>query len=269
MIRSLNRVLKFLNLRIVKLDYYDSLTRDHHIYHSSFLVQEKLELLNRTEHLSFSRDTVQYSKTSSAQFGQDVWILGVFGSKHSGFFVEIGANNGFDLSNTLLLEKLGWDGILVEANPTITFGARKAKFVRRAVTGKTGDIVLLDVTKESMFSKLSEVPVSMPQHSEVVERFMIQTISLQDLLKEFHAPQVIEYISIDIEGGELDLLQNFDFSSFNVLAWSIETISAESLNSISGLMSGNGYKMVQLAHGVDAWFLKEGLLSHGQNSNQW
>jgi len=62
------------------------------------------------------------------------------------------------------------------------------------------------------------------------------------------------------------VLLKFDFSSSNVLAWSVETISVESLNDVSRIMSRHGYKMVQLAHGVDAWFVKEGLLDHEQHS---
>lgn len=73
--------------------------------------------------------------------------------------------------------------------------------MRSAVTGTTGDSVSFDATHESTFSKLSAVPVSMPQHAEGVERFMISTISLHDLLRENNAPQTIEYIFIDIEGG--------------------------------------------------------------------
>jgi len=107
MLTLVNRVLKFLNLRIIRLDHFVSLTRDHQIYHLSFLSQEKLELLSQTEQLIVSRENVQFSKSSYAQFGQDLWILSVIGFKPEGFFVEIGANNGFDLSNTLLLEQLG------------------------------------------------------------------------------------------------------------------------------------------------------------------
>ena len=53
-----------------------------------------------------------------SQIGQDKWVYSVIGDKKKGYFIEIGAANGIDLSNTFFFEKtLQWDGICVEPNP--------------------------------------------------------------------------------------------------------------------------------------------------------
>ena len=58
-----------------------------------------------------------YENSFHAQNGEDRWLDAYFGAKRSGFFVEIGAFDGYNLSNTFHFEQLGWTGILVEPDP--------------------------------------------------------------------------------------------------------------------------------------------------------
>ena len=61
-----------------------------------------------------------------SQVGQDEWVVSFFSSKGDGYFLDIGAHNGVDLSNTYYLEKeLQWNGICVEADPYIFEDLRK------------------------------------------------------------------------------------------------------------------------------------------------
>jgi hypothetical protein len=55
------------------------------------------------------------------QAGQDYWVIGeVFNERRGGYFVDIGAHDGVELSNTFLLEKrYGWTSVCVEANPRV------------------------------------------------------------------------------------------------------------------------------------------------------
>ena len=79
--------------------------------------------------------------------------------KRNGFFVEFGACNGFDLSNTLLLEKdFGWNGILCE--PVLTWKKdliinRNSILDFRCVWKKSGETLELIVPKEPEFSRIS------------------------------------------------------------------------------------------------------------------
>ena len=72
-----------------------------------------------TKH-KYSRLILMYLKNDHefySQLGQDLFVLIELGNKKEGFFIEIGAGDGFYLSNTYLLEKnFGWTGILVEPN---------------------------------------------------------------------------------------------------------------------------------------------------------
>src|SRR5688572_29398394 len=54
-------------------------------------------------------------RKSRSEYGQDLLVLSQLDFKRSGYFVEFGATNGVDISNTYLLEsEFGWNGILAE-----------------------------------------------------------------------------------------------------------------------------------------------------------
>ena len=51
------------------------------------------------------------TKKNYSQLDQDLWILSKFDTDYKGFYIEIGANDGVALSNSLLLEENGWEGV--------------------------------------------------------------------------------------------------------------------------------------------------------------
>jgi hypothetical protein len=68
-----------------------------------------------TLHNEHARLLLRYYKRTKAQLRQDLFVLSQLNFKEHGFFVELGATNGIDWSNTYLMEKeLGWTGILAE-----------------------------------------------------------------------------------------------------------------------------------------------------------
>jgi len=101
-----NSLAKF-NLRILSLDAYNQ-TQKNARYREIF---ELLSVVNK-ESLS---NLVKNIALSKALLLQDLFVLSELNFKRGGFFVEFGATNGIDLSNTFLLEnKYDWTGILSE-----------------------------------------------------------------------------------------------------------------------------------------------------------
>ena len=185
-------------------------------------------------------------KISRSQLGADIFALDFLNFKEKGFFIECGAGDGFNLSNTLLLEKsFGWKGILVEPNKqfhsTIQNG-REAVFEGRLLSGETGHLVEFS---EIEIGELSGITKSLGVDAKYEKRrYLVESISLRDLLLFHHAPSEIDYFSLDVEGHEYEILKNFDFSEFQFRVISVEHNFSESRNLIYDLLISKGYRRV-------------------------
>jgi len=154
----------------------------------------------------------------SSQIGQDSWILDKV--VNPGFFVDIGAYDGVAFSNTLRLEQAGWTGICAEPLPSMFDAMVKARDCtcrRVAVHSRSGEALRFRVSE--MDSGIEAYLPSVPNDWPAIE---VQTISLNDLLEQDGAPSRIDYISLDTEGSELEILSTFDFDRWNVANWTVE-----------------------------------------------
>jgi FkbM family methyltransferase len=196
---------------------------------------------------------------------QDLWALCESDFKRDGFFVEIGAANGFGGSTTYLLEKhFGWQGILAEANP-VHFERlaelRSSSICRKAVHKRSGETLeFWHVPDHPGLASLAEYALN-DMHAATRQRahvpIMVETISLNDLLSSFGAPRVIDYINIDTEGSEYDILCAFDFDYYDVHLFSVEHNYSASEQRVTNLLSERGYRRVfpKLSR-IDGWFVR-------------
>lgn len=207
-----------------------------------------------------------YNAHSFSQLQQNRWVLSELANKGGGFFVEIGAFDGKKLSNTYLLEKeFGWTGILVEPNPTqhqAIRSNRSAVLDTRPVDARSGVTVTMRFVSEvpelsSMASK-----AHLDKHAEARSRDSIEidqeTVSLVELLEQHNSPENIDYISIDTEGNEFDILSTFDFLRYQVRLFSVEHNHTSAEHKIDSLMEERGYKRVfrELSQ-FDAWYKRK------------
>ena len=173
-----------------------------------------------------------------SQLGQDRWAATfAFPSSDDNrqrYFVEVGAADGLELSNTYALERyLGWRGLCIEASPMSVeaLGSNRQCTVVDAVVGaRTGEIVRFTSFSDEarrFFSGVAEnlyynkfgnaeednhrlmnsiggIRSSISDGGVVVERF---TESLADLLDRHGAPQFVDFLSLDCEGLEADVLE--------------------------------------------------------------
>lgn len=206
---------------------------------------------------------------SGSQLKQDLFVISELESKRDGFFVEFGACDGILFSNTHLLEKeLGWNGILAE--PARVFHEqlplnRNCAVDFRCVWSKTGE--LLDFSEASAgemstiageFSKISDISAN--GHRKETCCYQVSTVSLNDLLSQHGAPKDIDYISIDTEGSEYNILSAFDFDAYSVSIFTIEHNWEEtpSRKNVYNLMTSKGYKRKFESYSRwDDWYLKD------------
>jgi FkbM family methyltransferase len=171
--------------------------------------------------------------------------------KKGGYFVEFGATNGIDLSNTYLLEtEFSWTGILAEP-------ARVWERELRA-NRPTTVIETLCVWKDSNSSlvfnetdspELSTVDSFSNKDSHRNSRregrkYEAKTITLRDLLIKHHAPKYVDYLSVDTEGSEFEILNAFNFDEFSFGVISVEHNFTPQRELIFALLTSNGYKRI-------------------------
>jgi len=205
---------------------------------------------------------------SHAQLRQDIFVLSELNYKKNGYFVEFGATNGLDLSNTYLLEtQYNWTGILAE--PAIRWHAelsknRTAKIDKRCVWRYTGETLIFNETDSPELSTLDSFS-SCDGHAQAREggkKYSVKTVSLEDLLTENHAPNFIDYLSIDTEGSEFDILENFDFQRYKFRVITCEHNYSPMREKLSALFQKNGYqkKYENVSKFDDWWVLKQNVV---------
>jgi len=158
---------------------------------------------------------------SKSQLNQDINVIKFYNKQKNGFFVEIGASDGIELSNTYLLEKqYNWKGICVEPIPynynKLIKNRPKSICCNNAVYNISDIVVKFDIANN--YDLLSGISEHIDQHKIKVDEnkttIEVKTISLNDLLDKYNAPKFIEYLSLDTEGSEYEILKTFNFNKY-------------------------------------------------------
>jgi FkbM family methyltransferase len=196
---------------------------------------------------------------SNAQIFQDYWALIECRSKRGGYFVEFGAADGLELSNTLLLERrFGWSGLLAEPNRTNVAALRRNRSCAVSdayVWSESG--TQLEFLQDGYLSTGSQFESLQNRHAPVT-RVRVNTTSLVDLLLSFQAPREIDFMSIDTEGSEFDILSHFDFDRFNVFCISVEHNYGPRRQDLFDLLSSNGYRRrFEAISRFDDWYVRD------------
>lgn len=168
-----------------------------------------------------------------------------------GFYVDVGCNHPVKLSNTLTLYFAGWRGINIDANPAVVERMRRLR---------PGDVVVCSLVGQPgashefvMFAQ-DELSTADPLFAErwaksadVVQRVALQSRSLTDILREHGAPAAFEFLNIDVEGMELEVLQSLDFTQFQprLIALEIHGFDAGNPDSSAAIrfLSARGYRL--------------------------
>ena len=190
-----------------------------------------------------------------SQCGQDAFVLDYFNNKRNGTFVDIGANDGKSLSNTYYLEKqLGWTGICFEPIPEIfekLDNCRSCIKIMAGVSDKTAVETFTYVDGPShmlsgMTKAYSETHQERGDHEietlgGTARQLDLPCVLLNNVLEE-HKMYAIDYLSLDTEGNELDILKAIDFSRFDIKVMTVEN-NYQNKEQTEFVLS-KGYKLV-------------------------
>ena len=154
--------------------------------------------------------------SSYSQLGQDMAVANFFQLRRGGYFIDIGAWDGVEISNTYMLEsQLDWKGICVEPLPdkfNLLQKNRSCICIQAAAYSKGGLEFEFAVAEG-----LSGIVQHIDAHKEALEknRIKVQTKTLTDIMDQHNAPSFIEYLSIDTEGSELEVLNGIDWDRYS------------------------------------------------------
>lgn len=213
------------------------------------------------------RDLSALLRLSKSQICQDLFVLSVLRFKREGFFVEFGAADGRGLSNTWLLEKhFGWCGILSE--PARSYAPklraqRDCLIDTRCVWSRTGEQLAFREASNRVLSTIARFSTG-DMHAEARKEgitYDVTTVSLSDLLAEHQAPAEPDFLSIDTEGSELEILSAFDFNRWSFKVICCEHAYTDARRPLHELLCNKGYVRVhEDISQYDDWYVRRDLL---------
>ena len=264
--RLLNKLLHYFDLNLIRNSTLSALKFD------KINLKEQLRILNlikkvRNQNLSADlrskcEDLILTGSVKSQDL-QDIKAYILCNEKQNGFYVEFGADDGIKNSNTFLLNKLfGWKGILAEPNPDVFEQCKTNRktdlCLNDLIFNKTG--VDIDFCISGQLSTINDYVendnMQTDRKNNSTKVIKLKTKTLLDVLVENNAPSIIDFLSIDTEGSEFEILAAFDFNKYRV-----NVICFEHNNNIvqkeklQNLLIINGYSEVVFEdNSIDSFF---------------
>lgn len=192
-----------------------------------------LSLLYRLNATLFS-----YSAPSYSQEGEDMILRRIFQARTSGFYVDVGAYHPKHLSNTYYFYRRGWHGINIDAMPgsMALFHQLRARDINieAAIAADARECTFYIFNGRALNTLDAQLAAERTgEETHVVETRTVKTRRLDDILNEsLPAGEQIQFMSIDVEGLDLEVLKSNDWARFRpeyivVEAWDLELAKHE------------------------------------------
>lgn len=176
-----------------------------------------------------------------SQRGEQAVILEFFKGKKYGRFCDIGANDGITFSNTRALALNGWPGTYIEASPKafsrlqgsianlMSHVCYASQYLQLALTNYSGTVILKE--SESILSSKNDVALVSTLNDSEMDRFKsithynevkVPCVTWTEFMRRLSNHKKFDFISIDIEGEELNVLPDMDFDAMETKMVCIE-----------------------------------------------
>jgi FkbM family methyltransferase len=186
------------------------------------------------------------------QYGEDYLLWHFFDFRRTGFFLDIGAHDGVSLSNTKSFEEQGWTGICVEPIPSVYASCQQVRqrVVHAACVGGPDRQVVLRVDGSGLFAGINT-------DEEIVKRSYrmrdggepqfydveVPAMRAAELLRPDDPP--IDFVSLDIEGTEIDALHGLDLSRHQPRVLVVEALTDAAREALDSYLGGFGYMLAR------------------------
>lgn len=197
---------------------------------------------------------------NGSQYGQ-AFLIGELLYSKPGYYVDVGARCGKAISNTRFLEKKGWSGVCIEPHPDLFSQLkenRSCNLVNCAASSHDGALKFVKLLEEPFGNSglLETFPnpnrLSGMRH-EIIE---VEVKTLDRILTDIGAPEHIQYLDVDVEGHEEDVLEGLDLNKYKIDYIGIECrTETPKFDRINKRLRGFGY--IAFANiGSDIFFMK-------------
>ena len=169
---------------------------------------------------------------NGSQFGEEKFILSYFDKKYKGKFVDIGCFHPTRHNNTYTMYKQGWCGINIDLNPLtielFNFFRTKDININAAISDNEENKTLYFINELNTQNTLEANHLSfLKKHHNIKEEEIskqeIMTKRLDKILDNYNFNE-IDFMNIDVEGHELNVLKTIDFLKYNIKFICIEMI---------------------------------------------
>ena len=232
------------------------------------LDEENIKLLSKFIKSFDGKENIQ------SQLFQDVCASFIIGNKFEKTFLEFGATDGFEMSNTHMLEnELSWKGALSEPSPqwhkSLKENRKNSKIITKCIWKNSGEKLDFFMSETGMYSTLNDFIdydiKTMSGNNNLRKKdgklITVDTISLNDVVKEYFNNICPSYISIDTEGSEYEILKTFNLNDYRPKLFTIEHNYTENETKIDDFLITHNYvRIFRKLTSFDAWYVPSEIL---------
>ena len=194
-------------------------------------------------------------------------LIAAFFGPRRGYFVEVGANEPRARSQTFHLEQAGWTGLLIEPQPALAAqlrAERSAKVFAVACSAPENAGRALPLHVAGPLSSLDRARMAPGAAPEAVIEVPART--LDSVLEEAGAPEGFDFLSIDVEGHELEVLRGFDITRWRPRLILLEDHVADL--SKHRYLKAAGYRIVR-RYENNGWYVARGDAAKASLADRW
>lgn len=188
-----------------------------------------------------------------SQGKQDEWVLSILGMDRPGFFVDVGAGDPYEDSNThLLRHAYGWRGVAIEPRLDMYQKLLDIPAVQPVHAVVSPSFKYSPYNRMARFYRHKTIPTHSTTRSPFISKALdydlvqVPQYSLYKILNLCDAPKTINYLSLDVEGDELQILNGFPFSEYCFECITVEhNQNEQDRSSIHNILVPEGYQRVE------------------------
>lgn len=185
-----------------------------------------------------------------SQHGEDKVVAGLFRGKRNGRYIDIGASHPFRISNTYYFYRQGWSGVTVEPIPRLAHLHQKLRPRDRllpcGVGLEVGEFKFYEMTP----SVLSTLDASTAQQyldagrAVLFKEYKLQVIPIEEVCQIAFEEGPVDFMSIDVEGLDFDLIRSIDFTNYRPEVICVEANENESRKKIKEVLERAEYQII-------------------------